>query len=284
MDNQQRSSKENVQRLSRQGVLDNIIWETPHNEYYIYELVSNEETKYIGLTANPEERFRQHLIVKAYNLDEKSKWIAKCILNDDLIYMKVKESYKTLKEVVEREEYLIKNTENLLNINFNQEYVKLYDTVTGKVIHFEDRRSAYKHFKMKPHKNTNSIKKRYYFYKDNKLPYQYKAIKDGIKLYFVNVKDIARHFKVTEHFVSLNIQKLRKTVKGWTIKHINDNDEESINSHFKRVKCIDDGKEFKNIKEAEDYYKIKNIHKVCKKTRKTAGGKRFEYIEDIVHP
>ena len=49
---------------------------------------------------------------------------------------------------------------------------------------------------------------------------------------------------------------------------------------LKRVRCVDDGKEFRCAMDTGKYYGIspRNIRRVCNKKRKTAGGLRFEYV------
>ena len=49
---------------------------------------------------------------------------------------------------------------------------------------------------------------------------------------------------------------------------------------LKRVRCIDDGNEFRCAAEAGRYFGLRcdQVSEVCRKKRKTAGGKKFEYV------
>lgn len=60
-----------------------------------------------------------------------------------------------------------------------------------------------------------------------------------------------------------------------------DDNQKYRNLSFKRVRCLETGEEFENIKEAAKKYNIvaSNIGRVCKGERKTCGGKRWEFID-----
>lgn len=52
-------------------------------------------------------------------------------------------------------------------------------------------------------------------------------------------------------------------------------------SKLRKVRCVDDGKEFDSITNAANFYGVMgaNITSVCRGRIKTASGKRFEYVE-----
>jgi len=302
MDNQQpRSKKDKVQRLSRKGVLSNtskhsIIWETPsiQNKVFIYQLkdtISN-TVRYIGSTNNPKERFVHHLKDKSSTY--KGNWIRSVISNNGGIQMVVFDYSDNLNKALIKEEYYLHKFKNLTNICLypTQGSTKLcyvYDLQTSRSMEFISLASASLYVGCTSNNLLNNFrcKGRYLFsYSDNfskiiKDRHSFKAKKDNKILYFVSYNHASWILNCSRGLVNNVLGKISNSINGWVLCKRDGIFPICNPNGYKKVICLDDNIVYPSIQGASSYYGIDGscIVRVCKGKRKTAGKLRFNYFE-----
>lgn len=302
MDNQQPSPKKGkVQRLSHRGVLEDensfIVWETPpsSNKIYIYTLTTNKssEIRYVGITSDPKTRLSHH-ISHSYNAknSHKTNWINKSHKDGHNIIMTVIESYDDLKNALLKEEEMIKNIDNLTNIElkpttprYTECYV--YDLKDGTCEKHTSRQSAANSIGVTASgTNSKRIRNRYLFNYDNDFDKYIQSIAtikiyDGTTVkYAVSHQHAAWMIGCTKSMINSTLCKARKSCKNHNLYHIHENiKEELTGKNYKKVKCINDGKLFASIKKCSEYYSIDSscISKVCRGKRKHVANLNFCY-------
>lgn len=306
MDNQQpRLEQSKVQRLSRQGVLKNsyVFWEVPpsNNYKYVYVLVSSENNnlyRYVGITSDPKRRLSHHL--GKNSLSEKcykSNWIKSCYKKGFVVNMKVLYKFKTYKEATKKEEFLINSLKKLTNIDKKPTKPHsincyIYDIHKDKVFKFDSLQEASVYVGKSPivTRKLKGIKCNFIYSDKLKTKKEFlqkhakikaKNIKTNEILYFISNSHAAYYFNVIPNSINLAILKYTKSIKGYQIVKINEKFTEYKNKRINKIKCLEDNKIFNNAKIAGDYYNIdsSSILKVCKKKRKTCGGRRFCYLK-----
>jgi predicted GIY-YIG superfamily endonuclease len=306
MDNQQpRSEKDKVQRLSHRGVLNNInsniIWETPstdNNKVYLYFLKANDKVRYVGITTNITTRLSHHITNSYSSNTHKSNWIKKCIKNNITINMVIVEAFDSYEEALKKEKYYINSLEDLTNICKdptapNSKKCFIYDLKHQNVLSFNTISSAASYLNVTCNALYRKvIKGRYLFsYSDDfkNIIFEKYTIKsynsvDDTVSYYVSYAHAAWVLKCSISTINLVLMNKRKTIRNKIL--LSKKDESFKYSNLKsdikkKIKCITDNKEFSSIKEASEYYNIDSslITKVCKGKRKTTNKLKFEYCQ-----
>lgn len=299
MDNQQPSlEKRKVQRLSHRGVpgkYSNIIWETPsiNNKVYVYFLQANNQIRYVGITNDPIRRLSHHVSRRNNDKSYKNNWLKKCIKNNIIVEMIIKESYDTHEEAVKREEFFINSLPNLTNLELTPTTPRIfkcycYDLKSSTVLTFSSIADCKNHLKMRRAFRYNKIHLyRYIISKENnfeqlmKSNYTIKAknMKTNEITYYMS----SRHFSWVHccilSLVNTTLSGSRKSCKGYLLCHRNNDFNEYFNKRIHKILCVDDGLVFNSAKEAGEYYGIdlSCIVKVCKGKRKKAKNRSFKY-------
>jgi predicted GIY-YIG superfamily endonuclease len=306
MDNQQPSSEqEKVQRLFRREVPDDyytyIIWEAPrtNNTYYLYTLSSEIDrlVKYVGITTDPKRRLRHHINYSQHN-PHKKRWIDKQYKNGYKVYMTVLNNFDDYDSCVIAEENMIDilGIDTLINIESNPtrpgcKEIYVYDFIDETKHHFECIQQAGQFIGIQPaYLNMCEVNKNRYMCSEENLDYDNFIEKNAtIKslnkstnevLYYINTTHASSKHNISLGSINNNLSARRKSTRNYVFAYVDQSFPDSTHARHKRVLCLDDNKEFENMKLASEFYGIdlSGIVKVCKGKRTHCGGKRFRYL------
>jgi hypothetical protein len=107
---------------------------------------------------------------------------------------------------------------------------------------------------------------------------------------FDTTKEMAESLNIPQSKIPIVCKGERSQTKGWRIAYfdkisqkpnLTETHDNPVKKLIRKIKCLDDQKEFDNATKAAKYYKLirSQIQSVCEGILKTTGGKRFAYLD-----
>lgn len=261
----------------------------PHElkgNFYVYKLRStmSSDIMYVGMTNHPSRRLSQH--AKDFKRQEKYLWLKDVLDATAAILMDIVAVFDTKDAALEAEDRLIKELTPVFN-KIIKKHCLVLDLKTNKIAKYESHNSACLAIGVwDGNFGANVNLGRYIMSEVDDFEDQIRRLAtlkikfpDGSIKYAVTYPHASWIIGCCETAINHNLNGRLKTVKGCLIARV-DGDFGEVPNYGKRVRCINDGKEFKVLKEAATFYKVDHscITKVCKGKRKQVKGLKFEYV------